>query len=223
MQDAQPVVLTGEALLSAFHTLSAEADLLLLKGYFHASITIYTKALALVPDDKHCLVSRAKCYIQSGSPALALQDSNTVIEIYPDFFKGVFWKAEALYAQGDFEQSLVYYHRGSSIKPEFPEFRIGIQKATEAIENSIGDPNVRIRVNEDSRRYWVPQCIDSEFKKPVGEFHHATLQRAVTENKPANTQNKKVNQSGMVMPHSYSRLLRWKSCYLEICIVIRNT
>lgn len=49
-----------------------------------------------------------------------------------------FRKAEALYAQGDFEMSLVYYHRGHLLRPEMDDFRLGIQKAREAINNSIG-------------------------------------------------------------------------------------
>lgn len=34
--------------------------------------------------------------------------------------------------------ALVFYHRGHLAKPEMDEFRLGIQKASEAIENSIG-------------------------------------------------------------------------------------
>lgn len=47
-------------------------------------------------------------------------------------------KAEALYQKGDFETALVYYHRGNKLRPELQEFRLGIQKSQEAINNSIG-------------------------------------------------------------------------------------
>jgi hypothetical protein len=47
-------------------------------------------------------------------------------------------KAEVLYAKGDFEMALVSYHRGHLARPEMEEFRLGIQKAREAIDNSIG-------------------------------------------------------------------------------------
>jgi hypothetical protein len=43
-----------------------------------------------------------------------------------------------LYAKGDFEMALVFYHRGNKLRPELDEFRLGIQKAREAIDNSIG-------------------------------------------------------------------------------------
>lgn len=53
-------------------------------------------------------------------------------------FQGIFQKAQALYYQGDFEMSLVFYHRGHKLRPELQEFRLGIQKAQEAIDNSVG-------------------------------------------------------------------------------------
>ena len=39
---------------------------------------------------------------------------------------------------GNFEHALVFYHRGHKIRPELHEFTLGIQKAQEAINNSIG-------------------------------------------------------------------------------------
>ena len=39
---------------------------------------------------------------------------------------------------GDFEHALMFYHRGSKIRPDLNEFKLGIQKAQEAISNSIG-------------------------------------------------------------------------------------
>ena len=61
------------------------------------------------------------------------------ILFYMYFFKqGVYQKAQALYYQGDFEMALVFYHRGHKLRPELHEFRLGIQKAQEAIDNSVG-------------------------------------------------------------------------------------
>ena len=124
----------------SFQTLSAEGDLLLQRGCLHEAIDIYSKALAIRPTDKHCLVSRSKCYIQIGSPELGLKDADASIRNDPNFFKGIYQKAQALYAQGDFEAALMFFHRGHLMRPEMDEFRIGIQKAREAIENSIGHP-----------------------------------------------------------------------------------
>lgn len=55
---------------------------------------------------------------------------------------GILQKAEALYHLGDFEHALMYYHRGLRIRPEMQEFRLGVQKSKEAIENTIGSKMV---------------------------------------------------------------------------------
>lgn len=39
---------------------------------------------------------------------------------------------------GDFEQALVFYHRGLQLRPGLEQFRLGIQKAEESIRNSVG-------------------------------------------------------------------------------------
>ena len=54
------------------------------------------------------------------------------------FVQGLKQKAEALYTKGNFEFALVFYQRGFKLRPEVKEFRLGIQKAQEAIDNSIG-------------------------------------------------------------------------------------
>ena len=54
------------------------------------------------------------------------------------FTQGLKQKAEALYTKGNFEFALVFYQRGFKLRPEVKEFRLGIQKAQEAIDNSIG-------------------------------------------------------------------------------------
>jgi hypothetical protein len=43
--------------------------------------------------------------------------------------------------QGDFELALLFFHRGNKLRADLSEFRIGVQKAREAIENSIGEPD----------------------------------------------------------------------------------
>lgn len=62
--------------------------------------------------------------------------------------QGLFQKAEVLYCMGDFEMALVFYHRGHKIRPELQEFRLGIQKAQEAIDNSVGSPS-KVRLTKD--------------------------------------------------------------------------
>lgn len=89
------------------------------------------------PNDKNALIARSKCYLLLGNPRKALDDAEKVLQINPkdsNNAKAIYCKAEALYHLGDFEMSLVYYYRGIRIRPEFDQFRLGIQKAKNAIE-----------------------------------------------------------------------------------------
>merc|ERR1712029_544125 len=108
------------------------------------AIESFTKALDMKPDDETCLVVRAKCNLMLGNSTKALEDANQAISIAQEDegkknIRALNMKAEALYQMGDFEMSLVFYHRGNKLRPELQEFRLGIQKAQEAIDNSIGD------------------------------------------------------------------------------------
>ncbi|KAJ3364379.1 Tetratricopeptide repeat protein 25 [Allomyces javanicus] len=129
-----------EGPVSSFQSYAAEGDILAKQGEFRKAIEAYTKALNMRPTEKNCLVARSKCYLQLGDSDLALQDAEAALKEDTEFFKGMYQKAEALYAKGDFEMALVFYHRGNKLRPELDEFRLGIQKAREAIDNSIGNP-----------------------------------------------------------------------------------
>lgn len=72
-------------------------------------------------------------------------------------FQGLYQKAEAMYQLGDFETALVFFHRGHKLRPELQEFRLGIQKAQEAINNSIGSKcscNARISPSWLAKDFW---------------------------------------------------------------------
>jgi len=53
-------------------------------------------------------------------------------------WQALFQKAETLYIKGNFELALVFYHRGQKLKPDSELFRLGIQKAQEAIDSAVG-------------------------------------------------------------------------------------
>ncbi|KAL2711607.1 dnaJ protein P58IPK B [Vespula squamosa] len=95
-------------------------------------------ALELSPNDTNALIARSRCYLLLGNPQNALQDAETALQSkLKDSVnaRAVYYKAEALYYLGDFEMSLVYYYRGMRMRPEFGQFRLGIQKAKDAIRN----------------------------------------------------------------------------------------
>ena len=68
----------------------------------------------------------------------ALQDSETALSIDKNNIRATYQKAESLYYLGQFEQSLMFFHRGLRARPELTSFRLGIQKTQQAIENTIG-------------------------------------------------------------------------------------
>lgn len=96
------------------------------------------QALELNPDEKSALVARSKCYLLLGEPKLALEDAEAALKMDKTYIKAIYQKAEALYFLGDFELSLMFFHRGLRARPELEGFRLGVQKAQEAIENTIG-------------------------------------------------------------------------------------
>ncbi|KAL4657772.1 tetratricopeptide repeat protein 25 [Arapaima gigas] len=123
-----------------FATYMHAGDQFFHRGEYVKAIATYSKALTLQPNDKNSLVARSKCYVMLGDSQNALKDAEASLKEDKDFFKGLYQKAEALYTMGDFEFALVFYHRGHKLRPELQQFRLGIQKAQEAIENSIGSP-----------------------------------------------------------------------------------
>ncbi|XP_051158776.1 V-type proton ATPase catalytic subunit A-like isoform X2 [Leptopilina boulardi] len=111
-------------------------------GMFTKAIVLYNQALELSPNDKNALIARSKCYLLLGEPQKALQDAEAAIRGKlkdPKNARAIYYKAEALYHLGDFELSLVFYYRGMRIRPEFDQFRLGVQKAKEAIQNILGN------------------------------------------------------------------------------------
>lgn len=86
------------------------------------------------------MIARSKCHLLLGDPQKALDDVEAALRLIvsPSDSRNataVYSKAEALYHLGDFEMSLVYYYRGMKIRPEYGQFRLGIQKSRNAIQN----------------------------------------------------------------------------------------
>ncbi|XP_060553244.1 outer dynein arm-docking complex subunit 4-like isoform X4 [Ruditapes philippinarum] len=140
-----------------------EAAYFMQSQLYERAIESFTKALELKPDDKQCLVIRSKCYLQLGNAEASLADAEKALEKDKDEqqevpVKGLFQKAEALYQKGDFETALIFYHRGNKLRPELQEFRLGIQKCQEAINNSIGQPeSVKLEANKGDMSYFYKQ------------------------------------------------------------------
>ncbi|KAH0563669.1 hypothetical protein KQX54_004268 [Cotesia glomerata] len=128
--------------------------------HYNKALALYNKALELSPSDKNALLARSKCYLLLGEPQKALSDAEAALnEKMNDSnnARAIFYKAESLYHLGDFELSLVFYYRGMRIRPEFDQFRLGVQKAKEAIQNIL-DHCAPIKIDSQMER--------RGFKKP---------------------------------------------------------
>lgn len=99
---------------------------------------IFLKVLELSPGNTNALVERSGCYLKIGRNDLALADAEESLKEDRKFTKGLYQKAEALYAMGEFELALVFYHRGKKLRSDVKEFQLGINKAQEAIDNCVG-------------------------------------------------------------------------------------
>jgi len=101
-------------------------------------IIFLLQVLELNSSDKKALIARSKCHLLLGNAQKALDDAEAALHLdskNSNQTKAIYCKAEALYHLGDFEMSLVYYYRGMKIRPEFGQFRLGVQKAKNAIQN----------------------------------------------------------------------------------------
>ncbi|XP_044600845.1 outer dynein arm-docking complex subunit 4 isoform X4 [Equus asinus] len=129
-----------DGLRSTFPSYMAEGERLYLCGEFSKAAHSFSNALHLQNGDKNCLVARSKCFLKMGELEKSLKDAEASLQGDPTFCKGILQKAETLYTMGDFEFALVFFHRGYKLRPD-REFKVGIQKAQEAINNSVGSPS----------------------------------------------------------------------------------
>ncbi|XP_059235255.1 outer dynein arm-docking complex subunit 4 isoform X3 [Mustela nigripes] len=130
----------ADSLRSTFPSYMAEGERLYLCGEFSKAAHSFSNALHLQNGDKNGLVARSKCFLKMGELEKSLKDAEASLQGDPTFCKGILQKAETLYTMGDFEFALVFYHRGYKLRPD-REFKVGIQKAQEAINNSVGSIN----------------------------------------------------------------------------------
>lgn len=149
-----------------FQTYLAEGERLYLAGNYKKALVSYDLALEVGPENLSGYVARSKCHLSLGDTQAALKDAETTLEDDPNYYRGIYAKAEALYYMGDFEFALVFYHRGNKLRPEVPEFRLGIQKSAEAIDNCVGSPHsINLKATGDLSYF---ECMDEGKGKSGG-------------------------------------------------------
>ncbi|XP_078385609.1 outer dynein arm-docking complex subunit 4 isoform X5 [Cetorhinus maximus] len=139
MADDEEEILSGP--ICSYLTYKSEGDRLYMLGEYEKAINSYSHALQQEPKNRNCLVARSRCFLAVGNTTLALKDAEASQLGNKEFYKGLYRKAETLYAKGEFELALMFYHRGHNLRPDDHNFRLGIQKAREAIDNSVGSPS----------------------------------------------------------------------------------
>ncbi|NWU41949.1 TTC25 protein, partial [Hylia prasina] len=133
-----------------FGNLMSEGTTLSRRGQHDKALGCFNDALKLRAGDKHCLITRSKCFLKLGDTENSLKDAEASLQIDTTFSEGLYQKAETLYAMGDFEFALVFYHRGRRLRPDLHKFQLGINKAEEAIVNCIGNPSsVKLETKEE--------------------------------------------------------------------------
>ncbi|NWV87598.1 TTC25 protein, partial [Machaerirhynchus nigripectus] len=124
-----------------FGNLMTEGTALSRRGQHDKALGCFNEALKLRAGDKHCLITRSKCFLKLGDTENSLKDAEASLQIDKTFPEGLYQKAETLYSMGDFEFALVFYHRGRRLRPDIHKFQLGINKAEEAIINCLGNPS----------------------------------------------------------------------------------
>ncbi|KAM7029980.1 outer dynein arm-docking complex subunit 4 [Acridotheres tristis] len=134
----------------SFGSLMTEGTTLSRRGQHDKALGCFNDALKLRAGDKHCLITRSKCFLKLGDTENSLKDAEASLQIDKTFYEGLYQKAETLYTMGDFEFALVFYHRGRRLRPDLHKFQLGINKAEEAIVNCIGNPSsVKLESKEE--------------------------------------------------------------------------
>ncbi|XP_024127129.1 tetratricopeptide repeat protein 25 isoform X2 [Oryzias melastigma] len=123
---------------------------LLLNGQYQSARNIFTSALEFQPEDKECLIGRSECYLSQGQLQKALKDAELSLKQDKFFPEGLHQKAKVLYSMGELEFSLQFYHQAQQACPQMQHFKLGIQKAQEAVENSVDSlTDVKLKVGGD--------------------------------------------------------------------------
>ncbi|XP_072212860.1 outer dynein arm-docking complex subunit 4 isoform X2 [Excalfactoria chinensis] len=173
--------------IGTFPGFMTEGTLLYRRGEYGKALACFNNALKLRAGDKHGLVARSQCYLKLGDVQNSLKDAEASLKNDKTFSEGLYQKAETLYTMGDFEFALVFYHRGSELRPELQKFRLGIQKSHEAIINCIGSPSsVKLKNKEDL--CFVSRQAESKKAEEKLQIKLSKDQKSTKKQEPARSQ-----------------------------------
>ncbi|CAF0937338.1 unnamed protein product [Didymodactylos carnosus] len=136
------------------------------RQYLTGALEGYSKALQDDPDNTRTYIDRSRVHLKMGNITQAQEDTNIALSLIEDNVKpkspivsyrspellsyyACIQKAEVLYANGEFELALMYFHRANKIKPQQPNCVEGIRKATEILECTICSPHAKLTISGD--------------------------------------------------------------------------
>ncbi|NXY36961.1 TTC25 protein, partial [Pomatorhinus ruficollis] len=178
-EDGLPVV--------TFGNLMSEGIALSRRGQHDKALGCFNDALKLRAGDKHCLITRSKCFLKLGDTENSLKDAEASLQIDKTFSEGLYQKAETLYTMGDFEFALVFYHRGRRLRPDLHKFQLGINKAEEAIVNCIGNPS-SVKLESKEELCFVSRQAESKKDKQKQQNKPAKDQKQTKKKSPKTEQ-----------------------------------
>ncbi|KAJ3188408.1 Tetratricopeptide repeat protein 25 [Gaertneriomyces sp. JEL0708] len=149
-----------------YSTLISTADKLL-KTSPAAALPLYTRALHLQPASLAALCARSRAYMLANNFRRALDDATAALGVDPNSTKAMICRADALYAMGELEEALVWYHRGDGTD--------GVERCKEGILKVVGG------WRPDSAARSLKQDAIPEFKKApvVGPVIHPGITGSV--------------------------------------------
>ncbi|XP_066192677.1 outer dynein arm-docking complex subunit 4 [Sylvia atricapilla] len=170
-----------------FGNLMSEGTALSRRGQHDKALGCFNDALKLRAGDKHCLITRSKCYLKLGDTENSLKDAEASLQIDKTFSEGLYQKAETLYTMGDFEFALVFYHRGRRLRPDLHKFQLGINKAEEAIVNCIGNPSL-VKLENKEELCFVSRQAELQSKKDQKQQNKPTKDQKQMKKKSPKTE-----------------------------------
>ncbi|XP_015741128.1 tetratricopeptide repeat protein 25 [Coturnix japonica] len=185
--------------VGTFPGFMTEAGLLYRRGEYGKALSCFNNALKLRAGDKHGLVGRSRCHLKLGDIQSAMRDVEAALQGDKAFSEGLYQKAEALYTMGDFEFALVFYHRGSELRPELQKFRLGIQKSHEAIINCIGTPS-SVKLKNTEGLCFVSRQAESKKAEEKLQIKLSKDQKSTKKKEPARSQKTERQLLGELYP-----------------------
>ncbi|CAF1071369.1 unnamed protein product [Adineta ricciae] len=123
----------------------------------YGALDQYNKALICKPDDTATYIDRSRIFLKMGSIDKAQEDTSRALDLIDGtsqnsnllLYYVCLQKGEVLYADGEFELALMYFHRANKIKPAQQTCLEGIRKATEILECTICNSNIHLMITSN--------------------------------------------------------------------------